>query len=338
MKFKRIVVSGMASIAALLVVIPSANAQEVKQRLIRMGDLNFPGNAIHMGATKFVELVEAKSGGKIKIRYFPSSQLGNEMQQQSALRGGLQEMFIGSTTSLVGTVKDFGLLDLPFVFDSVELARSVVDGPFGKMLLDKLVDKGIVGLTYYEFGFRNVTNSKRPVAKLEDFNGLKLRVIANPVFIDVFSALGANPVPMSMSEVYTTLETKAVDGQENSASVIRAAKLYEVQKYLSLTNHCYNPNILQVGKKFWDTLSPAEKKIFQEAATESRDYQRKVSVAQTTEALDDMKAKGMQINDIPAAEIEKMRQKTTPVKEKVLKEYNQESVNLFLSEIERLKK
>lgn len=338
MKFKCVLVSGVVFVAALTIGVTPAVAQDIQERVIRLGDLNFPGSPIYIGAQKFVELVDKKSGGKLKIKYFPGSQLGNEMQQQSAMRGGTLEMFIGGTTSLVGIVKDFGLLDLPFIFDSIDTARAVVDGPFGTMLLNKLPEKGIIGLAYYENGFRNITNSKHPVTKLEDLNGIKLRVIANPVFINVFNSLGANPVPMAMSEVYTALETKAVDGQENSVSVIRAAKLYEVQKYLSLTNHCYNPNLVQVGKKFWDKLSSDEKKILQEAALESRGYQRTVSVAQSAEALDDMKEKGMQINDVSAAELERMRQKTATVTEKILSEYNQESVKLFLSEIDRLKK
>ena len=337
MKLNQYFTIGIISVAALMTAVTPVLAEEVNERLIRLGDLNLPGNAGYLGAVKFVELVGAKSGGKLKIKYFPSSTLGNELQQQAALRGGTQEMFISAPSTLAGIVKDFGLLDLPFTFDSVEMARAVVDGPFGNLLLDKLAEKDIIGLAYWDFGFRNVTNNKRPVTKLEDFKGIKLRVMPNPVFIDTFSALGTNPIPMNMGEVYVGLESKTIDGQENSASVVRAAKLNEVQKYFSITNHCFNANLLQVGKKFWDKLTPTEKKILKEAALEARDYERKVSVEQTKQALDEMKAKGMQVNEVSAFELERMSQKTQPVKEKILKEYDKASVKLFLSEIERLK-
>ena len=141
---------------------------------------------------------------------------------------------------------------------------------------------GLVGLAYWELGFRNVTNSKRPLAKLEDFSGLKLRVLQSPLFIDTFTALGANPVPMPFPEVYTALEQKVVDGQENPITVIVDSKFQEVQKYLSLTRHIYNPQAVIMSKKSWDKLNAAEQKIIQDAAREATAYQRQVSRRRTT--------------------------------------------------------
>lgn len=312
-------------------------AQEIQERTIRIGHLNAPGNPISLGVAKFAELLAQKSDGKLKVKEFGNSQLGSEMQQQSAMRGGTQEMFVSAPTSLVGIVKDFGLLDLPFTFGSVQQAQAVLDGTFGNLLLDKLAEKDIVGLAYWDLGFRNVTNSKHPVARLEDFNGLKLRVIANPVYLETFSALGATPVPMNMMEVYTALEQRTVDGQENPFSIIRSAKLYEVQKYLSLTNHTYTTNLLQVSKKFWDKLSPTEQRIFRQAAKEATVYQRQISRQQAQEALVDLKKAGMQVNDVPAAEIQRMQQKTKPVKEKILAEYDQQTVKSFLGALDDAK-
>ena len=197
------------------------------------------GHPISLGVQKFAEILAAKSGGKLKVREFPASQLGNEMQMQSAVRGGTQEMVSASTTSLATVVKEFGLLDFPFTVSSVAQAEALVRGPFGKAMLEVMPEKDMIGLGYWGLGFRNVTNSSRPITKVEDFAGLKLRVIPNPVFLETFKAFKANPVPMNFGELYTALETKTVDGQENPYSVILSNKFYEVQKFVSATNHAY---------------------------------------------------------------------------------------------------
>ena len=170
----------------------------------------------------------------MKVQEFPSSQLGNEMQQQSALQGGVQEMSAPATTSLAGIVKEFGLVDFPFAVANFAQADALLDGPLGQALLAKLPEKGLVALGYWDLGFRNVTNSKRADhARREDLEGLKIRVIPNPVFLETFKAFKANPVPMPFAELYGALESKAVDGQENPFSVILSNKFFEVQKFVS---------------------------------------------------------------------------------------------------------
>ena len=153
----------------------------------------------------------------------------------------------------------------------------MVDGPLGKMLSAKLADKGVVVLGFFDLGFRNVTNSKRPITRAEDLEGLKLRVIPNPVFLETFKTFKANPIPMPFAELYGALESKAVDGQENPYSVILSSKFYEVNKFVSGTNHVYATNPVQISKRFWDKLSPAEQKLLQDAAIEAQNYQRMVS-------------------------------------------------------------
>ncbi len=253
------------------------------------------------------------------------------------MRGGTQEILSTSTASLTGIVKEFGLLDFPFNVATPQQSDALVDGPFGQALLNKLLEKDLVGLVYWDLGFRHVTNSRRPINKTEDIDGLKLRVIPNQVFVDTFKALGANPVPMAFSEVYTALETKAIDGQENPLSVITSSKLYEVQKYISATNHAYTTPIVLVSKKFWDKLSPTEQKIMREAAVESRAYQRRVNREQTEAAVAELKAKGMQYNTLAPEEIAKMRERTRPVAERIATEYDAETVKLFRSELERVR-
>ena len=313
-----------------------APAQDIQERVIRFGHLNNTDHPVSMGVKKFAEIVAAKSGGKMQVKEFPSNQLGSEQQQTSALQGGVQEMQSPATTSLVGIVKDYGVIDFPFTVSNHAQAFALLDGPLGKALLAKLPEKGLVGLAYWDLGFRNVTNSKRPIARPEDLDGLKLRVIPNPVFLDTFKAFKANPVPMSFSELYTALETKTVDGQENPYSVILSNKFYEVQKFVSGTNHVYGTNIILVSKKLWDKLSPVEQKILQDAAIEARDYQRQVSRAAAEKAVGELTAKGMQFNEVAPAEQQRMRQLAQPVVEKALATYDPAIQKLYATEVARV--
>lgn len=323
----------IASLSAM--VWAPAQAQDVQERTIKFGHLNNTDHPVSMGAKRFAELVAAKSGGKMKVQEFPSSTLGNEMQQQSALQGGVQEMTAPATTSLVGIVKEFGLLDFPFSVSTYAQADALLDGPLGQALIAKLPEKGLVALGYWDLGFRNVTNSKRPIQKPEDLEGLKLRVIPNPVFLDTFKALKANPVPMPFAELYGALESKAVDGQENPFAVILSNKFYEVQKFVSATNHVYAANILLVSKRFWDKLSPAEQKIMHDAADETRNYQRQVSRAAAQKAVAELQVKGMQFNEVPAAEQARMAQVAKPVTDKFAATYDPAIVKLYNEEIAR---
>ena len=317
---------------------PSAFAQDIQERTIRFGHLNNPDHPTSLGVRKFAEIVAAKSGGKIKVQEFPSSQLGNELQQQSALQGGVQEMLVAATTSLAGIVKEFGVFDFPFLFANARQADAMVDGPLGKMLGSRLADKGVVVLGFFDLGFRNVTNGKRPITKAEDLEGLKLRVIPNPVFLETFKTLKANPIPMPFAELYGALESKAVDGQENPYSVILSSKFYEVNKFVSGTNHVYATNPVQISKRFWDKLSATEQKLLQEAAIEAQNYQRTVSREAAGKAVAELKAKGMQYNDIAPAELARMRAEVKPVYDKFAAAYDPAVMSLFRSELERVSK
>ena len=327
-----------AAALALLAAATAAPAQDIQERTIRIGHLNNPGHPTSTGVLKFAELVAARSGGKIKVQEYPSSQLGNELQQQSAVQGGVQEMLVASTTSLAGVVKEFGLFDFPFLFANARQADAMVDGPLGKMLSGKLAEKGVVVLGFFDLGFRNVTNGKRPIQKAEDLDGLKLRVIPNPVFLETFRTFKANPIPMPFAELYGALESKAVDGQENPYAVILSSKFYEVNKYVSATNHVYATNPIQISKRFWDRLSPAEQKLLQDAAAEAQTFQRAVSRDASGKAVAELTAKGMAFNEIAPAELARMRAAVRPVQEKFAASYEPAVVNLFRSELERVSK
>ena len=325
-------------LAATLLLACAAGAQEIQERTIKFGHLNNPDHPVSLGVKRFAELVAAKSGGKLKVQEFPSSQLGNEMQQQSALQGGVQEMTAPATTSLAGIVKEFGLVDFPFAVATYAQADALLDGPLGQALIARLPEKGLVALGYWDLGFRNVTNSRRPVTRPEDLEGLKLRVIPNPVFLETFRTFHANPLPMPFAELYGALESKAVDGQENPFAVIASSKFYEVQKYVSGTNHVYATNPIQISKRFWDRLSPVEQKLLQDAATEAQNFQRTVSREVSSKAVAELTAKGMAYNEIAPAELARMRAAVRPVHEKFAASYEPAVVNLFKTELERVSK
>jgi tripartite ATP-independent transporter DctP family solute receptor len=245
-------------------------------------------------------------------------------------------MVVTSTSPLIGILPDLGVFDLPFLFANEKEADAVLDGEYGKYISDKMQTVGLVNLAYWENGFRNLTNSKKPVAKVEDFPGLKVRVMQNNVFLDTFKTVGANPVPMAFGEVFPALETKAIDGQENPFVTIDTSKFYEVQKYLSVTRHAYTPFMVLYSKTLWDKLSPAEQKVLSECAIIGRDEQRKVSRALSDKSFADLKAKGMVVNEITPAEQKRMRDAVKPVYEKHSATIGKETVdkmNATLSKI-----
>jgi tripartite ATP-independent transporter DctP family solute receptor len=330
MNIKRIVCA-----AALLAAFASpALAQKVLKVGIGLSEDHPQGIAVK----KFAELVAQKSGGKVTAKLFASGSLGNDVTMISALRGGTQEMTVPDSSTLVSLVKDFGVLNLPLVFDNEAQADAVMDGPFGQKLLSELPDKGLIGLGFWENGFRHVTNSKKPIAKAEDIAGLKIRVIQNPLFLETFNTLGANAVPMPFTELYSAMEQKAVDGQENPTATILASKFFEVQKHLALTKHIYSVWVLLVSKKTWDSLDAAEKKAVQDAAREATLFERKTIREFSDKALGELKKSGMQVTEFSPAETAKMRDKLKPVVAKFSKEFNEATANAMMAEIAKAPK
>ena len=334
---KRMMIKTLVA-AAALAAFGMAGAQDIKERTIKFATQNPKGHPIVVGMEKFAEVVKAKSGGKIKVNLFPGGVLGGDAPNVSALQGGTLEMVSMNSGILASQVKEFAIYDFPFQFSNAREADFVVDGPFGKMMHDKLQEKGMVGLSYFELGFRNMTNSKRPISKVEDFAGLKIRVIPNPINLDWVKALDANPTPMAFPEVYGALESKALDGQENPLNVILANKFAEVQKHLALTNHVYNPQSVIISKKFWDTLSVAEKKIVLDAAAEATKFQRQASRDAAGSTLDQLKKAGMQVTELPPAEIAKLRDKMRPVIAKYSVSVGQETVKAMQDELAKIRK
>jgi tripartite ATP-independent transporter DctP family solute receptor len=328
----------MLSMAALAILSGGNAVQaQVREHAFRF-PFTQPADSSHFdGAKKFADLVGQKSGGKMQVKLFPGGVLGNEPVILSSVRGATIEISVMAPSLLVPIIKEYAVWDFPYLFDNHEQAYAVLDGPIGKELLDRLPPIGLVGLGYWEHGFRNLTNNKRPVAKLEDMKGLKIRTLQSPLYLTFHEALGMNPVPMPFTELYTAMEQKIVDGQEQPYSSIEANKFYEVQKYMSDTQHIYNPLLVLMSKKVWDRLSGDEQKILQDAATEATDYQRKVSQERDTKALDVIKANGVTFTEISPQEKARMRDAVKPVIEKYSREAGEDLSKRVIAEVEKLR-
>jgi tripartite ATP-independent transporter DctP family solute receptor len=323
---------------AAAVALGALGLAHAQTRTIKFANQNAKGTPIVMGMEKFAELVEKDSNGRLKVQVFPGGALGSDQANVSALQGGTLEMAAMNSGIFASVAKEFAVYDFPFLFATPQEADAVVDGSFGQMMHKKLQAHGLVGLAYYELGFRELTNSKRPIHKVEDIAGLKLRVIPNPINVDWVNALGANPTPLPFPELYAALEQKAVDGQENPPSTIKGAKLYEVQKYMAMTNHQYNPQSVVVSKKFWDSLSAADRQVLQEAAQASARYEREQSRSQLAATIAELKKDGMEVTELPAAEMAKLREKMKPVIAKHTPGVGEDTVKAILAEIDKVRK
>jgi tripartite ATP-independent transporter DctP family solute receptor len=330
-KWSASLVFGVAALA------PAAHA-EIREHKLKFAYVTAADTGKLNGVDKFVELVKKKSAGKIELKVFPNGGLGGDVQMISAMQGGTLEMAVMGPNALVGVVPDFSLLDLPYLVDNEKEASGLIDGAAGKVLFDKLEAKGVIGMPISAFGFRHLHNSKRPINRLDDVSGLKMRVVQSPVYVDLVKALDANPVAMSFTEVYNAMEQKAIDGMTNTALIASSMKSYEVQKYMSLTRHMYNHIVLLISAKAWNKFNDEEKALIREAADEAKQHQRKLLVEVTEKAIADLKANKMIVNEVPAAEIARMKAASQPVVDKYAKTLSPGLMQLANEEIAAMRK
>ena len=256
-------------------------------------------DAFHVCALKFKEIVEEKTDGDVTVTIFPNAKLGDERALLEGMKMGVVDAGIITSGPIINFIPEFGVFDLPFLFRSPSHAYAVLDGPVGKTLLGKLEDQGWKGLAYGERGFRNLTNSKRAVKTPADVEGLKVRLMQNPIYVKTFKTLGANAVPMAWTDALTALQQKTIDGQENPLNVIVAFKLYESQEYLSLTRHAYAPNVVMMSMRSWDKLTPEQQEVVQEAAQLAAEANRKYDNDKAEEWLAFLKDQGMNVVEDP---------------------------------------
>ena len=261
----------------------------------KLGNATAPDHAYNVGARKYAELVAQRTGNKVKIDIYPATQLGNERDLVEGLQLGTVDLVVTSTGPLGGFVPKMFVVDLPFLFRDKEHAYKVLDGPIGRGLLDAFSEKGIKGLALWENGFRNITNNVRPIEKPEDLKGIKIRTMENKIHLASFKAWGASPTPMAWGEVYTALQQKTIDAQENPIAIIYTAKIYEVQKYLALTGHFYSPSPILMSDKAFKSLPPDIQKVMLDTAVECATFERNLLRDDEARQIAELKAKGMQV-------------------------------------------
>ena len=283
------------SLLAMTLALPQlAQAQVVKLRFSHSGT---EADSQHAAALEFARKVKERSNGQVEVQVYPNSALGNDTSSIAGVRGGTIDMATSGTPYYTGIVGRMNVLDLPYIFANAEHAYKVLDGAIGRGLLDELDAHGMKGLAYWEVGFRSLTNSRRAIKSPEDIKGLKVRTTPNPAHIKAFQILGASPTPMPFSEVFPALESKTVDGQENPVIIVRAAKLYEAQKYMSLTRHAYTAMPVIINKARFDSLTPAQQKVLLDAAREAGTFQRELNRKSEAGDIAYLKSQGMQIEE-----------------------------------------
>jgi tripartite ATP-independent transporter DctP family solute receptor len=290
-----------------------------------------------MAMNKFAELAAKYTNNEVKVQVFHNGVLGSDEKQLQAVQSGTQELYIGTLSPLSSKVKEVQIWDLPFMFSNEKEVYAVLDGASSKVIFKKIESSGLVGLTWTGMGFRNLSNSKRAVTKLEDVSGLKVRVMANPVALETWKAIGANAVPMAFSEVFPALETKALDGQENPLVHMYANKMQEVQKFISLTNHVYTPVALVASKKFWDSLSAADKAGLQKAATEAGQLQRKYLEEGDKDVVGKFKVAGVTVSPVAPVELARIQDKVKTVVTKFAPIIGEDFVKQFYAEIDKVR-
>lgn len=292
---------------------------------------------IATGIAAMSECMEEGSDGKMKLKGFYSGQLGDDADATQATRSGSIEMVVTGSAAIAGIEPALGVFTLPFMFENDAEVDAIMTGPFFDYVAEKMPQHDLVMLSMWENGFRNATNSKHPIKAVSDFEGLNFRVMQNPIFLDTFRRLGANPVPMAFGEVFTALETGAVDGQENPLPLIEATKFYEVQKYLTLTRHAYSPNPVLVNRGVWESLNPDEQALVQSCATSARDAQIERSRAAVGESADKLTSEGMEISEMPAEEMAKLRELVTPVYETSMESVGKENFDRLMEELAKIR-
>jgi len=283
-------------------------------------------------AAMFADTVRDRTKGRVNIKVYYAGQLfaGKQTNEFLLLREGVADFALGSTINWSTTIRELNLFSLPFFFPSYKALDAVEAGEVGKRIFKTIEEKGVLGLGWGENGFRELTNSKRPVLKPEDMDGLKIRVVGSPIFIDTFKALGANPIIINWAEAITAFQQRTVDGQENPVvSVITPYKIWEFHKYITLWHYAIDPLIMGVNKEVWDGFTPEDRDIIRKAALEATAWQKKEArkgLEGSSEALEFLKKQGMEVTTLSPAQLAAFKEKTKSVYEKWVKEIGSDLV------------
>ncbi len=283
----------LALVLAATLATPAAAALQVNLAVVTK-----PGSAQNVAAEKFKEIVESRSGGEIAIKIHHSASLGSETEILQQIQMNTVEMGIITTGPFDTFDPIVRVIDYPFLFKDEWQADRILDGPLGQEILASLETSGFKGLAFSENGFRHLTNSRKPVKTADDVAGLKIRVMESALHKAIWQALGANPTPMPWP-IYTELEQRVIDGQENPLWVAEVYKMYEVQKYMTLTRHVYSGHIDVASLAWWKTLDAKTQELLQSAMAQAARFQRSDNRAKDMQRLALLREKGLQIEEKP---------------------------------------
>lgn len=307
----------------------SKEASSNKKIVIKLGHVEAEERSTHKASVEFKKYVEEQSKGAVTVEIYPNAQLGGDREMAEAVSLGTIQMTMPSTSVLTSYSPKFGILDMPFIFNNVEAAFKAVDSELGTELSKNLEKVGIHNFGYNYNGVRNTTNNKRPINEPKDFQGIKMRVMESPVFIDMFKCLGSNATPMGFGELFTALQQGTVDGQENAASLIYATKFQEVQKYLSLTNHTYGFLAVIINDKFYKGLPQDIQTIIADGAKKYLiDYQRSLELQDNDKYIKKLEEAGMKVNKVTDENHAKFVEAVKPMYDKYQKEIGQDMFDL----------
>jgi tripartite ATP-independent transporter DctP family solute receptor len=310
-----------------------AGTNEKETYMIKVGHAASREHFQQKSFEKFKELVEKNSKGRIKVKIYPDSELGGEREMLHQLLQGDITMMAPSSATLAEVSIQMELWDLPYTFEDKETARRVLDGEVGQEVLDSLSDQGVIGLVYWENGFRHLTNSLKPVTSLQDMQRLKIRTYENTIHIKAWSATGATTIPIAFNELYAALKQKTVDAQETPIALMYAQKFYEVQKYITLTGHNYSPWPVVINKKFYNELPATLQKVVMDAAVETRKYNRQLSEEEEVKSLEKLKEHGMEVTELSDDQKQEFKQAMSGVYEDVKKDVGKELFDKLMKEV-----
>ena len=305
---------GVAVISAILLMAVTATQGEARELVLNSGVSETHPQAA--AVARFAELVKQRSGGKLTVKVVLNAKLGDNLESIIKLQQGTLDVALPDTAVLTMMVSGFGLINFPFLFNSEAEVDSLMDSHYAEKLNENLDKIGLIGLGYWGNGFRHISNDVREIKQIADLRGLRIRVIQNPLYFDMFQAMGANPVPLPFPDVYTAMEQKTINGQENTLIQFEATKFYKVQKYLTLTRHSYSMAAMLFSKKTWESLTPDERTMIKATALEVRDYDRTLMRSNDEAILLRLKKDGMQISELSGIERSELRKMTRPVMEK----------------------
>ena len=296
--------------------------------VLKIGHVEAEDRSVHKALLNMKDKIEEQTDGRISVEIYPNAELGGDEELCEQVAQGTIEMALPSTSVITAYDEKIGILDMPYLFKDAQAAFDALDGELGDQIDEWIADSGFVSLGYIYNGPRSTTNNLRPIYTPDDLAGMKMRVMNSPVFITMYETLGANPTPMSFSELYTGLQQNVVDGQENPPTLIYASKFQEVQKYLTMDAHVHNFLPILTNKAWLDSLSDEDRAIVEKCCEEFVTEQRETELKDNEDIVKKLEDEGMEVNYLTEDQQKAFVEKVQPMYDKYKAEWGEEIFDL----------